>query len=76
MTDTTTPVLETRALVKEYPLGGFFARRTLRAARVQDMRRLEPARGEGLRRTTGEKAIPELPPRNRRRGSSRWRGAC
>ena len=31
MTDTTTPVLETRALVKEYPLGGFLARRTLRA---------------------------------------------
>ncbi|MFT4217318.1 MAG: ATP-binding cassette domain-containing protein [Micropruina sp.] len=31
MTDTTTPVLETRDLVKEYPLGGFLARRTLRA---------------------------------------------
>ncbi len=31
MTANNTPILETRHLVKEYPLGGFMARRTLRA---------------------------------------------
>ena len=75
MTDTTTPVLETRDLVKEYPLGGFLARRTLRALggvnlslRSSEILALVGESGSG--KSTIAMSVPGLLPRNGRNSGS------